>query len=66
MNILIDHTFMIKDINAFEIEIDGIKVNKSDCYWMLRTANFGSSNVTIHDLSLPLLQYVLSLKIKSK
>ena len=34
-----DHVFMIKDINPFEIEIDGIRVNRSECDWMVRTAN---------------------------
>ena len=48
----IDHVFMIKDINLFEIEIDGIRVNRNDCDWMVRTANHsGGRTVTIHDLS---------------
>jgi len=59
----IDHVFMIKDINLFEIEIDGIRVNRNDCDWMVRTANHsGGRTVTIHDLSKPFLQTILSLK----
>lgn len=60
---LIDHTFQIKDINMFEIEIDGVRVHRNDCDWMVRTANHCQSknDITIHDLSLPLLQHILSI-----
>jgi len=27
---------MIKDIGPFEIEIDGIRVNRSECDWMVK------------------------------
>lgn len=73
----IDHVFMIKDISLWEIEIDGIRVNRKDCDWMVRIANHGggktvtrrndeveelSSEKSIHDLSKPFLQTILSLK----
>lgn len=38
---LIDHTFKIKDISPFEIEIDGIRVHRNDCDWMVRAARDG-------------------------
>lgn len=60
---LIDHTFKIKDISPFEIEIDGIKIHRNDCDWMVRTSNHCQSknDKTIHDLSLPFLQHILSI-----
>ncbi len=63
----INHTFIIKDINMFEIEIDGIRIKRSDCQWMVHQANYGlltnkPTNVTIHDLSESILIHVLSLK----
>lgn len=75
----IDHTFLIKDIGMFEIEIDGIRVHRSDCDWMVKMANHGggktvtrrndeveelSSEKSIHDLALPFLQHILALKQK--
>ena len=57
-----DHTFMIKDIGPFEIEIDGIRVNRSECDWMVMMANHtGSPSVTIKDLSKPFLETILTL-----
>lgn len=59
----IDHVFMIKDINLFEIEIDGIRVNRKDCDWIVMMANHsGGKTVTMNDLSKPFLQTILSLK----
>lgn len=59
----IDHVFMIKDINLFEIEIDGVRVNRKDCDWMVITANHsGGKTVTMNDLSKPFLETILSLK----
>ena len=60
---LIDHTFKIKDISPFEIEIDGIRVNRSDCDWMVRTANHCQSkiDITMSDLTLTFLRYILSI-----
>lgn len=61
-----DHTFMIKDIGPFEIEIDGIRVNRSECDWMVRTANHsGSPTVTMEDLSKPFLQTIIITKINN-
>jgi hypothetical protein len=65
----IDHTFLIKDINMFEIEIDGIRVHRRDVEWMERTANYGlitgaGKHVSINELSLPFLQHILALKHK--
>ena len=58
-----DHTFMIKDIGPFEIEIDGIRVNRSECDWMVMMANHsGSPTVTMGDLTKPFLQTILNLK----
>ena len=58
-----DHVFMIKDINPFEIEIDGIRVNRSECDWMVMMANHsGSPTVTMNDLTKPFLQTIISLK----
>ncbi len=58
-----DHTFMIKDIGPFEIEINGIRVNRSECDWMVMMANHsGSPTVTMEDLTKPFLQTILSLK----
>lgn len=58
----IDHTFIIKDINVNEIEIDGIRVSKKDCDWMVMMANHGGSKqtATLKDLSLPILQHILN------
>ena len=59
----IDHTFIIKDINVNEIEIDGIRVNKKDCDWMIMMANHsGGEQKTLKDLSLPLLQHIINIK----
>jgi len=60
---LIDHTFKIKDISLWEIEIDGIKVHRKDCDWMVITSNHCKSkdDNNIHDLSLPFLQHILSM-----
>lgn len=59
----IDHTFIIKDINVNEIEIDGIRVNKKDCDWMIMMANHsGGQTATLKDLSLPLLQHIINIK----
>jgi hypothetical protein len=61
-----DHVFMIKDINPFEIEIDGIRVRRSECDWMVRTANHCQTRETknMNDLTKPFLQTILSLKGK--
>ena len=58
----IDHTFIIKDINPNEIEIDGIRLHKKDCHWMVMMANHGGSKqtATLNDLSLPILQHILN------
>ena len=57
-----DHTFMIKDIGQFEIEIDGIRVNRSECDWMVMMSNHsGGPSVTIKDLSKPFLETILTL-----
>ena len=60
----INHTFQIKDINMFEIEIDGVRVHRNDCDWLVRTSNHCQykNDITIHDLSLQLLQSIISLK----
>jgi len=56
-----DHTFMVKDIGPFEIEIDGIRVNRSECDWMVMMANHsGSPTATMEDLTKPFLQTILS------
>jgi hypothetical protein len=59
-----DHTFMIKDIGPFDIEIDGIRVNRSECDWMVRTANHCQTpeTKTMVDLTKPFLQTILNLK----
>jgi len=58
-----DHTFMIKDIGPFDIEIDGIRVNRSECDWMVMMANHsGSPTVTMEDLTKPFLQTIINLK----
>jgi len=63
-----DHTFMIKDIGPFEIEIDGVRVNRSECDWMVKIANhtdyhnIGLEQVTMNDLTKPFLQTILNLK----
>jgi hypothetical protein len=59
-----DHVFIIKDISLWEIEIDGIKVHRSECDWMVRTANHGQirETKTINDLVKPFLQKILTLK----
>jgi hypothetical protein len=63
-----DHTFMIKDIGPFEIEIDGIRVNRSECDWMVKITNHtdyhnvGLEEVTMNDLIKPFLQTILNLK----
>ena len=58
----IDHVFMIKDISLWEIEIDGIRVNRKDCDWMVMMANHsGCETVTMNDLSKPFLETILSL-----
>lgn len=59
---LIDHTFKIKDISPFEIEIDGIRVHRNDCDWMVRTNHYQSKiDITMSDLTLPFLRYILSI-----
>lgn len=59
----INHTFIIQDINMSEIIIDGIRVNRSDCDWMVMMANHsGGKTTTINDLALPFLQHILALK----
>lgn len=59
----INHTFIIEDINISEIIIDGIRVNRGDCDWMVMMANHsGSETATMNDLSLPFLQHILDLK----
>jgi hypothetical protein len=46
-----------------EIIIDGIRVNRSDCDWMVMMANHsGCETATMNDISLPLLQNILDLK----
>ena len=63
-HLLIDHTFKIKDISPFEIEIDGIRVHRNDCDWMVRGANHCQSknDITMRDLTLPFLQKIILLK----
>ncbi len=66
----INHTFTIKDINLNEIEIDGVRFHKKDCDWMVMMANHGAivrskQAVTLTDLSLPILQLVLSKTISN-
>ena len=58
----INHTFIIKDININEIEIDGVRIHKKDCGWMVMKANHGGSKqtTTLNDLSLPILQHILN------
>jgi hypothetical protein len=56
-----EHTFMIKDIGLFEIEIDGIRVNRSECDWMVMMSNHNGSSFTMKDLSKPFLETILSL-----
>lgn len=58
----INHTFIIKDININEIEIDGVRIHKKDCGWMVMEANHGGSKqtTTLNDLSLPILQHILN------
>jgi len=59
----INHTFIIEDINISEIIIDGIRVNRSDCDWMVMMANHsGGETATMNDLSLAFLQHILDLK----
>jgi hypothetical protein len=59
----INHTFIIEDINISEIIIDGIRVNRSDCDWMVMMDNHsGGETATMNDLSLPFLQHILDLK----
>jgi hypothetical protein len=57
----IDHTFIIKDISINEIEIDGVRIHKKDCDWMVMMSNHGGSKqtTTLKDLSLPILQQIL-------
>ena len=58
----IDHTFIIKEISINEIEIDGVRIHKKDCDWMIMMANHGGSKqtTTLGDLSLPILQHILN------
>ena len=58
----IDHTFIIKDISINEIEIDGVRIHKKDCDWMIMMSNHGGSKqtTTLGDLSLPILQHILN------
>jgi len=63
----INYTFTIKEISAFEIEINGIRVHRKDCDWMVMMSNYGfltktSSDVTMHELDLPFLQTILGKK----
>lgn len=61
----INHTFIIEDISISEIIIDGIRVHRSDCHWMVMMANHsGGKTATINDLALPFLQHILDLKHK--
>ena len=57
----IDHTFIIKDISINEIEIDGVRIHKKDCDWMVMMSNHGGSKqtTTLKGLSLPILQQIL-------
>jgi len=59
-----DNVFIIKDISLWEIEIDGIKVHRSECDWMVRTANHCQTRETktMNDLTKPFLQTIISLK----
>ena len=57
----VDHTFIIRDISLHEIEIDGVRLHKKDCYWMLSTIQAGGEqSVKLSDLTLPILQHVLA------
>lgn len=60
----IDHVFMVKDISLWEIEIDGIRVHRSECDWMVRTANHCQirETKTMNDLIKPFLQKIILLK----
>ena len=62
----IDHIFEIKDINMHEIEIDGIKVSKSDCSGLVRMSNHCSSKKdnTANDIAEFILHKILELKNK--
>jgi hypothetical protein len=63
----IDHVFMIKDISILEIEIDGFRVNRKDCDWMLMMGNHsGHSTLSMNDLAKPILQNILALKKNEK
>jgi hypothetical protein len=57
----IDYDFHIKDISAFEIEIEGIRIHQRDCDWMVLMSNHCGSEqtTTLQDLSLPFLQSIL-------
>jgi hypothetical protein len=57
----INHTFIIKDISINEIEIDGVRIHKKDCDWMVMMATHGGNKqTTLGDLSLPILQHILN------
>lgn len=64
----IDHTFMVRDITfndilngeTWFIEIDGVKLCREDCDWMVMMSNHsGGQTRTLSDLSLPILQHIL-------
>lgn len=64
----INYDFHIKDISMFEIEIEGIRVHRKDCDWMVMMANHGGSKqtTTFNDLSLPFLQHILGILNQNK
>lgn len=72
----INHTFIIREITLNDIlngenwfiEIDGVKLYREDCDWMVMMANHGGSKqtATLNDLSLPLLQHILLNKDKDE
>jgi len=60
----IDHSFTIKDVGWFEIEIDGVKVHRREIDGFLSMANAASCSTSFgaNDLSLCILQHVLAVK----
>lgn len=57
----IDHTFIVRDISLSEIEIDGVRLHKKDCDWMVMMANHsGEQTATLNNLTLPILQFIMS------
>lgn len=63
----IDHTFIVRYISPFEIEIDGVYLHQKDCEWLVVAANQGGEQtVKLNELSLPILQHVLKVKNDEK